>query len=702
MEKKQFHRRGLGMLLLLAVILFGLGSSLYDAQMIHGAEYLARSQNSIAETQTVEAARGDILDRYGRVLVSNRVTYQVALNTDAMEKNRNDILLALIRIARDAGVEWEDTLPITAQPPFRYTTDTPFQYPTTDEEGSPTTSLTRLGRLAVKMKWIDDPTADGAQGAPLPTAEELLEKMRESFQLELEGADMRAVAGVLYELYYRSMVNSWPPYVFAEGVDIDFISKVKEQGLSGVEIEAATVRTYNTEYAAHLLGRVGAIENWDAYKDLDLDGDGTPDYEMDDTVGKEGAELAFESYLRGTAGVREVERNTSGKVVSKKWTTAPQPGDNVVLTIDIDLQKQVEDILSQAIPQLASEDTEGAACVVMDVNRAEVLASASYPSYHLATYSADLAENSADPLKPFLNRAFQGVYAPGSTFKMVTAVAGLESGIIEPDTEIMDTGVYTYYQDDGPQCWYWRQYRRKHGLVNVSEALEVSCNVFFFDVGRRVGIQGLQEFAAKFGLGEPTGIELYEETGVMAGPEYTQSMGQTWYEGSTLSVAIGQESSQFTPLQLANYIATLVNGGTRYSAHLLKEVKSSDFSQVLYTYNPEVLDSIDIQPENLDAVKAGMLALTTGKGSLARYFQDLPVQVGAKTGSAQVGSADKEADAVFTLFAPYDDPEIVISIVVEGGASGGNLAQAAGEIVNYYFSAEHTVESVDAENTLLR
>ena len=669
MEKKQFHRRGLGMLLLLAVILFGLGSSLYDAQMIHGAEYLARSQNSIAETQTVEAARGDILDRYGRVLVSNRVTYQVALNTDAMEKNRNDILLALIRIARDAGVEWEDTLPITAQPPFRYTTDTPFQYPTTDEEGSPTTSLTRLGRLAVKMKWIDDPTADGAQGAPFPTAEELLEKMRESFQLELEGADMRAVAGVLYELYYRSMVNSWPPYVFAEGVDIDFISKVKEQGLSGVEIEAATVRTYNTEYAAHLLGRVGAIENWDAYKDLDLDGDGTPDYEMDDTVGKEGAELAFESYLRGTAGVREVERNTSGKVVSEKWTTAPQPGDNVVLTIDIDLQKQVEDILSQAIPQLASEDTEGAACVVMDVNRAEVLASASYPSYHLATYSADLAENSADPLKPFLNRAFQGVYAPGSTFKMVTAVAGLESGIIEPDTEIMDTGVYTYYQDDGPQCWYWRQYRRKHGLVNVSEALEVSCNVFFFDVGRRVGIQGLQEFAAKFGLGEPTGIELYEETGVMAGPEYTQSMGQTWYEGSTLSVAIGQESSQFTPLQLANYIATLVNGGTRYSAHLLKEVKSSDFSQVLYTYEPEVLDSIDIQPENLDAVKAGMLALTTGKGSLARYFQDLPVQVGAKTGSAQV-NAETESNAVFVCFAPYDDPQIAISLVVEKGGSG--------------------------------
>ena len=702
MDHKEAHHLRLYVLaalfFIVAAVYIGV---LYDTQVNNYDYYYASSVRSIARSETVEAARGDILDRYGRVLVSNRVTYQVALNTDAMEKNRNDILLALIRIARDAGVEWEDTLPITAQPPFRYTTDTPFQYPTTDEEGSPTTSLTRLGRLAVKMKWIDDPTADGAQGAPLPTAEELLEKMRESFQLELEGADMRAVAGVLYELYYRSMVNSWPPYVFAEGVDIDFISKVKEQGLSGVEIEAATVRTYNTEYAAHLLGRVGAIENWDAYKDLDLDGDGTPDYEMDDTVGKEGAELAFESYLRGTAGVREVERNTSGKVVSEKWTTAPQPGDNVVLTIDIDLQKQVEDILSQAIPQLASEDTEGAACVVMDVNRAEVLASASYPSYHLATYSADLAENSADPLKPFLNRAFQGVYAPGSTFKMVTAVAGLESGIIEPDTEIMDTGVYTYYQDDGPQCWYWRQYRRKHGLVNVSEALEVSCNVFFFDVGRRVGIQGLQEFAAKFGLGEPTGIELYEETGVMAGPEYTQSMGQTWYEGSTLSVAIGQESSQFTPLQLANYIATLVNGGTRYSAHLLKEVKSSDFSQVLYTYEPEVLDSIDIQPENLDAVKAGMLALTTGKGSLARYFQDLPVQVGAKTGSAQV-NAETESNAVFVCFAPYDDPQIAISLVVEKGGSGSTLASIAADILRYYFSAEESREETLTENTLIR
>ena len=261
---------------------------------------------------------------------------------------------------------------------------------------------------------------------------------------------------------------------------------------------------------------------------------------------------------------------------------------------------------------------------------------------------------------------------------MVTAVAGLESGIIEPDTEIMDTGVYTYYQDDGPQCWYWRQYRRKHGLVNVSEALEVSCNVFFFDVGRRVGIQGLQEFAAKFGLGEPTGIELYEETGVMAGPEYTQSMGQTWYEGSTLSVAIGQENSQFTPLQLANYIATLVNGGTRYSAHLLKEVKSSDFSQVLYTYEPEVLRHHRHPAGESGGGEGGHAGPDhRDRARWPRYFQDLPVQVGAKTGSAQV-SAETESNAVFVCFAPYDDPQIAISLVVEKGGSGSTLASIAG------------------------
>ena len=519
---------------------------------------------------------------------------------------------------------------------------------------------------------------------------------------DMDPADARAIAGLLYELYLRSREVTWTPYVFAEGVDIDFISRVKELSLSGVVIEPTTVRQYHTQYAAHILGRVGLMNRSEVeyYTSLDEDGDGKPDYEMDDTVGKEGVEKAFESFLRGTPGIRAVDRNTSGKILSESWITEPKPGDNIVLTIDIDLQKKVEDTLASSLPNLVSEEVEGAACVVLDVNSFDVLASASYPTFDLANYSRDWEKNSTDPLTPLVNRALTGTYAPGSTFKMVTAIGALEEGIITPDSQIRDLGRYTYYPGTPPQCWYYRQYGKYHGLINVSEAIEVSCNYFFYDVGRRLGIDLLVDYATRFGLGQKTGIELEESSGVMAGPEYTESMGGTWYEGSVLSVAIGQESSQFTPIQLASYISTLVNGGTRKSTHLLKEIKSSDYSQIVETYEPEVLSTIEIQDKNLEAVKAGMLALTTD-GSVRRYFQDLPVQVGAKTGSAQV-SAQTESNAVFVCFAPYDDPEIALAMVVEHGGSGSELGAMAADILSYYFSTKGSMDEIPMENTLIR
>lgn len=707
MDGKQFHWRVRGVVGVLLIFILLFAWVLYDLQYVHGADYLAQSRRKIAKTETVEAARGEILDRYGRVLVTNRESYNVSLDTSFM-KDVNTTLTKLLDICRTEGVTWADTLPISSEAPFVFTFDT-----------ASSGAISNLYALAESLKWTDTlpdreeadsirAAAQEGQGVSYPSADDFLDKLRTYYEIDplLPDSEARALVGVRYELTLRSREITYNAYIFAQDVQMPFIVTVKEADLPGVNIDTTTVREYKTSYAAHLLGRVGLMspDEWtNTYQALD--------YPYNASVGKEGVELAFESYLHGTPGKRNIETNDQGKVVSgdDNWVVdqttgevlAPDPGDNAILTLDIKLQEAVERALATGIEGLKSEDTQGGAAVVIDVRDGGVLAMASYPTFDLTTYTQNYNALLTDPLNPLLNRATRQVYPPGSTFKMVTAVAGLESGIIEPDTEIMDTGVYTYYQDDGPQCWYWRQYRRKHGLVNVSEALEVSCNVFFFDVGRRVGIQGLQEFAAKFGLGEPTGIELYEETGVMAGPEYTQSMGQTWYEGSTLSVAIGQESSQFTPLQLANYIATLVNGGTRYSAHLLKEVKSSDFSQVLYTYEPEVLDSIDIQPENLDAVKAGMLALTTGKGSLARYFQDLPVQVGAKTGSAQV-NAETESNAVFVCFAPYDDPQIAISLVVEKGGSGSTLASIAADILRYYFSAEESREETLTENTLIR
>ena len=759
MNTKQFHRRVWAMVLLLALMVTGMGAALYDLQINNGDEYYAQTQKKIAENQAVPAARGQILDRNGQVLVSNKVVYQVTLDLKLMGDDRNAILLDLVNIARDEGVEWADSLPISRTAPFQFETSLPYYTIVRDEDYNASKRLTYLGRFAVQQKWVDDPTLDPApeEEAPAPRepslmdkiksfikggskpapkqsktpkplldAEGLLGKLCASYGIAGEGAvdvkeaqktgetvptlnigsmsktDARALAGILYELYLRSTgVYQANEYVFAQDVDIDFISRVKEHSLTGVIIEATTVRQYHTQYAAHLLGRVAQMnkDEWEYYKTVDVDGDGVADYQMNSVVGKEGVEKAFESYLRGSPGVRSVERNTKGQIVSETWLSEPEPGGNVLLTLDIGLQAYVENLLADAVPKLKSEKKEGAACVVLDVQTADVLAAASYPTFDLANYGQELTEKGDDPLKPFLNRAFQGAYPPGSTFKMVTAVAGLEEDIITPTTQIRDEGRYTYYTADGPQCWIYRQYRSTHGLVNVSKAIEVSCNYFFFDVGRQLGIDRLMDYASRFGLAQKTGIELEERIGVMASPEYTESHGQTWYDGNTLSVAIGQESSQFTPLQLANYIATLVNGGTRHAAHMLKEVKSSDFSKVLYDYQPQVLGTIEIEDQNLNAVKAGMLALT--KGSLSSSFGDLPFQVGAKTGSAQTG-IQSDSHAVFVCFAPYDDPEIAVAMAVEHGGSGSELANMAADVLGYYFSSQETREELPAENTLIR
>ena len=775
MDPKQFRRRALAVAVLLALMVAGMGATLYDLQINNGADYYEQSQRRVAETQTVESARGQILDRNGQVLVSNRVVYQVTLDTSLMKdedkdavttagSRRNDTLLALIEAARAEGVEWTDSLPISKTEPFTFTTDTPYYTTSVDEEGEVVHTLTRLGRLALELGWLEeDPTLDpekaaapapepeepglldrivdfftgggGEEPAPEPEEEEpyeppdaqaLLGAMCRTFGLRGAGAvdeeetpewdipalnlgdldpeDARAVAGVLYELYLRSTgVYQANEYVFAQEVDIDFISRVKEQSLPGVVIEATTVRQYHTPYAAHLLGRVTPIfpEEVEYYTSLDEDGDGVPDYSLNDTVGRDGVEQAFESYLRGDPGMRTVERNTEGKIVSETWLEEPEPGGNVVLTLDIGLQGYVEQVLAASVPAIdVEEETGGAACVVLDVDTAEVLTCASYPTYDITRYNADYNQYASDPTMPLLNRALQGLYAPGSTFKMVTAVAGLETGIIEPDTEIEDLGRYTYWSSPQPMCWIYWQRGTTHGWINVSEAIEVSCNYFFYEVGREVGIDVLVDYATRFGLGQYTGIELFEEKGVMASPEFTESLGGTWYEGSVLSVAIGQESSQFTPVQLANYIATLVNGGTRNAVHLLQEVKSGDFSQVEYTYEPQVLGTIEIESENLQAVKAGMLALTT-QGSVSQHFRDLPFQAGGKTGSAQVDD-QTDANAIFVCFAPYDDPEVALALVVERGGSGSELGAMAADILSYYFSVQETRDEAPQENTLVR
>ena len=365
------------------------------------------------------------------------------------------------------------------------------------------------------------------------------------------------------------------------------------------------------------------------------------------------------------------------------------------------MQKVAEDAIAAHAASL--EKAGGAAVAVVDMTGG-VKALASYPTYDLSTYGQDIGELSADPLKPLFNRATSEIYSPGSTFKLVTAVAGLMEGIIDPSDTIFCGGSYTvegWTMGDGRPFRAYCHQRSGHGTENLVKAIKDSCNVYFYDVGRRVGIEKLNEYAKMFGLGQHTGIETGDAEGTIAGPETSRANNQAWYDGATLYAAIGQENNQFTPLQIANYLATLVNGGDRYSVHLLDSVRSHDNSELLYQYEPELLSSIGIPEDYLATIKEGMYQVSQN-AAIARYFNNLPVRVGAKTGTAEIqGGEDSETNGLLVVFAPYDDPEIALCIVMEQGASGSSLASVAYQILDYYFSSDAAITGITQENTLI-
>lgn len=651
--------------LFFALLLFFLWQ-LFNLQIVHGAEYFAQSQRKLLKYETVEAARGEIVDRNGHPLALSSVSWQLSLDTNLMGNARDETLQKLTELCLREGISWNDSLPISRESPFVYTKDE-------SREGE----LTRFANFLKAIK----------QSEPAQ-ASQLLSSLAEHYQLpsDLSPQTRRNLCGILYELELRRRELSVSSYVFAEGVSVDFLTKIKEYHLPGISISAAAVRTYETSAAAHLLGRVGQMneEEWALFR--------SKGYGMDARVGKDGLERAFEEELHGSPGARTREYDTEGKLINELYSKEPVPGKQLRLTLDLGLQEKTEQVLAEQVPQLAH--AEGAAVAILDVRDGSVLALASYPSFPLRSFSSEYQSLQDNPLRPLLNRALQGLYAPGSTYKMVTAVAGLEEGIITPSTKILDTGIYTYYKSPQPRCWIYRQTGKTHGLETVSEAITDSCNVFFYDVGRRLGIERIDKYAKLFGLGELTGIELPGELcGIIAGPSYTQSLGQTWYDGSTLSAAIGQENNRFTPLQLASYVATLASGGARYQVHLLKELRSNDGRETLTQTQAKQLDTIPLSPEHLNAVKEGMLAVTQS-GSVSSYFKNCPVRVAAKTGSAQV-TGSEDSNAVFVCFAPYENPEIAMAIVVEKGGSGSELGRISSEIINYYFGGPDASQAVN-------
>lgn len=734
-EKHFFRRSNLLVIFYLCCMIFFV-CILYDAQIVHGADYLSESTTQVTTTQTVKTFRGPITDRNGKVLVSNRQIYTVTFDPELVEDDPSitpgegntvhsesvaQAMLRLLRLLQEQGIAWEDGLPVSQNMPWSYTiqdvTGTQrvrFQNFLRDRDWS-STEITADTKMPLMSGTLVREFALSASSAL--SADQLMELLRKDFGIpqSFTPQEARLVLGVLYELRLRTLEHNAAtvPYFLAEDVSVELISLLNDGGFSGAVVDSKAVRQYHTDYAAHILGRIGAIpdrETLDALNEPyntakeagEEDLSAYHHYQLNEQVGRDGAELAFESWLRGREGTRAITTDQNGKITSELYTIAPQPGGTVALTIDIDFQAKVEAALASGVETAkagARNDEErermktiGGAAAVVSVKDSEILALATYPTYSQRTYQEDLETLSQDPAAPYTNRAVNGAYTPGSTFKPMTAVAALESGVIDTKTKINATGHWTYPGDPNSyaNCWLYNSSRGRHGRINVSEAITVSCNFFFAEMGYQLGLDRLNEYAAAFGLGEHTGIEISERVG--SRHENAPGEDQSPWAG------FGQAQQLYTPLQLANYIAVLLRGGQRVDAHLLRDVTSYDGSSVLYTHQPEVLSEISISEETLAAVKKGMGDLVT-KGSLAGEFKDCIVTAGAKTGSAQVG--DVVANGVFVCFAPFEEPEIAVAVVIEQGRSGAALASTAVQILNDYFSPDDIGYAVVPEGELL-
>ena len=674
-KSNPYRRRLIVVLSFLVAALVCFCVVLFNYQIVNGDEYRALSVAGTAKREVVETSRGIITDRNGKVLVSNRLAYTLKFSDSDFGKDQaacNDAVWRLIELCRAEGVEWIDPLPLTAEAPYTRSIEAP---------GKTFISWLKTNKLAYTGESTVTLTA---------SSDEVMAALRKVYNIDDGYTDQQArlIAGVRYGAKISG------GYVFAEDVPVRVISQVVDGHYAGVSTGTSSQRVYNTTYAAHILGRVSRIfaEDWDNYKDKG--------YSMDALVGKGGVEEAFESYLHGTNGVKLVTTDKNGKVTGELYAKEPQPGNTVALTIDLDLQKVTEDSLAEKIGSMEQRDglTRGGAAAVVSVGTGEVLALASYPTYDLSQWDEMYDTWNKDTVgRPMFNRATDGTYAPGSTFKLCSAVAALESGIVTPSTTIVDRGIYTYYTFPQPKCWIYNSYGGTHGAVNVSQAITVSCNYFFYEVGRLMGIKTLDSYATQFGLGQHTGIEIGDSAGVLASPEYAEKIGETWTDGQTITAAIGQSYNLFTPLQLANYVATLVSGGDHYEAHLLKSAKSFDNSSVVYAYNKAPINHVDMADSTLEAVKKGARGLATG--SLSYVFRNCVVDVGCKTGTAE--TSQKLTNGCFVAFAPYDDPQIAVCVVAEQGGGGANLAPVALDIINAYFSSASTTETIEGENTML-
>ena len=674
-ERKTAIRRMRVLVAAACILMLLYGLRLIFLQLVNGDDFKSQATNTTDYKFTVTAARGDIVDSRGERIATSVTGYNVVLNKLLMgDEDLDGMLQKIVELLRANGESWNDTL-LISQP------DAGGNYTFTAEEGS-----TRDQKALAAMK-------DNLGLQQYATANDVMEKLVEDYDLASYPLSwQRTLGGIHYEMQLQAFSNV-NNFIMAENVSEATVATIKEHSLSlpGVEIVETSTRSYEqSTVLPHVLGRVGKItaEKW---KVTDENGQTTyplreKGYNMNDIIGISGLESAYEDELRGKDGVETITRNSDGVIVDTALTTVPEPGHTVQLTIDSRFQKAVDKALAENIDMInrvyntGSMKAAAGAAVVLDVKDGSVLAASNYPSFDQNLYATQYSEYSADESLPLFNRALQGLYTPGSTFKPAVAVAALDSGLINQYSTVFCNGVYTFYKGYSPRCT-----RHGHsGNIDVVTAIKWSCNVFFYDVGRRLTSDVYDAYAYKMGLGTRTGVEVNEATGRL-----TTKNDSNYIASLDIQAAIGQGNTVVTPVQLATYAGTLANRGVRYRTHFVKAILDTNTGKVLQETQPEVMDVIEDRGDTFDLVRQGMIGVSETMSGLKNY----PVTIACKSGTPQrsetyyVGSTRKHyTNTMMVAYGPAEDAEIALGIVIEYGGGGARAGNLVADIFDAYYA----------------
>lgn len=648
-------------------------AQLFNLQIVHGEEYRETSNTKLTRESVLKADRGSIKDSSGTMLASVDAQYSIVLyKTKVNNETLNTTILKLLNILSTNGDSYVDNFLIDVNP---------YRFKLEEEES--------------QKKWKKANNIDEDA-----TAEEAFNYFKNKYDIASDNVeDIRKILAIRYEISYKGY-SSTKSIEIASNISRQSLEQIKERNaeFSGVEVVETPVRVYPLKTtASHILGRIGRIESSELEGNEDI-------YNQNDIIGKSGIEYVFEKYLKGTDGVKQIDMNVDGTITDEYVSKEAVSGSDVILTIDSKLQAVTEQALADNINKIANHGfsqennpADAGAAVVLNVKTGEVIAMASYPDYDPSAFVNGIDTNTWNyyingDTKPLENKAISAMYSPGSTYKMVTALAGLETGTITPKTKINDTGVFRKYNSSW-KCWN----RHGHGYLNVSQAIEHSCNYFFYDLGDRLGIDNLAKYSYYLGLGHKTGIELKGEIdGVLASNEIAKQENRVWNPGETISAAIGQSYNTFTPLQMAKYVAMIANRGKNLDVTIVKSIINPDGSEVsrdeYESYVNEKLglqqenvEEMSFKEENIEAILEGMRGVTSESGGTAySTFRNFNIEVGGKTGSAQTGVQGK-TNAWFVGFAPFDDPEIAIVVFVRNGGHGSYTAEVARDIIAQYF-----------------